>query len=205
MAYRSTEKTRAKQQAQHKLLLDSSMDIVASEGFKGLTMVAVAKRANLATGTVYKYFENKADLCAAVFKAGSGREVESVRRRALDNTSESCQFRLVDAATVFAERAIAGKRLAYALIAEPGGPLVEAERLKYRHAYAEVFATLFREGVEKGEFYPQNEDLAAAAIVGMLAEILLGPLSTEYDVKDPELIVGQIRDFCIRAFVKPPV
>lgn len=202
MAYRPTDKTLARKHAQRQLLLDSAVTIVATNGFQGLTMVAVANQAEVATGTVYKYFKDKADLCSEVFKAGAGREVDEVNEAAFSDSSLSCQLRLTHAVTIFAERAIAGRRLAYALIAEPAGSLVESERLKYRKAYANIFSKLLAEGIEKGEFYPQNPDLAAAAIVGLLAEMLLGPLSLSESLIDSENVILQIQHLCVRAFVK---
>ena len=200
MAYRPTEKTKARQQAQHQLLLSSAITIVAANGFSGLTMAAVAKQANVATGTVYKYFENKADLCKAVFEKGSGKEVAAVKQAALENLSESCTKRLSDTVITFSQRAIAGKRLAYALIAEPAGNLVEAERLTYRQAYADVFASLLAQGMETGEFYPQDANIAAAAIVGMLAEMLVGPLSIDEN-RETDALISQIDKMISRTFV----
>ena len=46
----------------------------------------------------------------------------------------------------FAERALRNPRLAWALIAEPVDPLVDAERLAYRERYAEVIAEALRTG-----------------------------------------------------------
>ncbi len=202
MAYRPTEKTLARKHAQRQLLIDSAVTLVATNGFQGLTMVAVANQADVATGTVYKYFKDKAELCSEVFKVGAGREVDEVKEAALSDTSLPCHLRLTKAVTIFAERAIAGRKLAYALIAEPAGPLVESERLKYRKAYANIFSELLSEGIEKGEFYPQSPDLAAAAIVGLLAEMLLGPLSHDDTVVDTKQVILQIQQLCSRAFLK---
>ena len=44
-------------------------------------MAAVAAEAGIATGTVYKHFENKAELVAAVFETVVAREVDAVRGR----------------------------------------------------------------------------------------------------------------------------
>ena len=68
-------------------------------------------------------------------------------------------------------RALAEPVRAYALIAEPVDPAVEAERLTFRRAYADLFARALADLP-----HPQP-DLAAAAIVGALAEALVGPLA----------------------------
>ena len=42
------------------------------------TMKAIAHHANMATGTVYRYFPSKAELFAEVFRVVSAREVQAV-------------------------------------------------------------------------------------------------------------------------------
>jgi hypothetical protein len=83
----------------------------------------------------------------------------------------------------FVHRALAEPVRAYALIAEPVDPAVEAERLTFRRAYADLFARALADLP-----HPQP-DLAAAAIVGALAEALLGPLARR-DVDADELTAG---------------
>ena len=78
----------------------------------------------------------------------------------------------------FVHRALAEPVRAYALIAEPVDPAVEAERLTFRRAYADLFARALREAMEEGEIPPADPELAAAAIVGALAEAMLGPLAS---------------------------
>ena len=68
MPYRPTEKTEARKKAQHKLLLTTALQIVAKQGFQNLTIAFLAEQAQVAIGTVYKYFESKAELCAGAFR-----------------------------------------------------------------------------------------------------------------------------------------
>ena len=82
------------------------------------------------------------------------------------------------AVEAFARRALAGPVLAYALLAEPVDPAVEAERLRFRTGYRDAFARVLRDGVRDGELRPHDTDTVAAALVGALGEALVGPLST---------------------------
>lgn len=207
MAYRPTEKTQARKRAQLTLLLNSALAIVSESGFKALTIASLAERAGVATGTIYKYFQNKADLCTHVFRKGSGKEVELVRRTAFPEAVDPdygspCSIRLDHTILAFAKRAIAGKRLAYALIAEPVDPLVEAERLAYRRAYAEIFKALLEEGMNAGEFEQADANILATAIVGALAETLVEPLGQSepsWAEHNHELLIETIRRFCLKA------
>jgi AcrR family transcriptional regulator len=207
MAYRPTEKTEARKKAQHKLLSDSALSIVSKGGFKALTIASLAQEANVAIGTIYKYFEDKAELCAHVFRIASGKEVEMVRRFAFPDDTQpdddnTCTARLERTIHAFSKRAIAGHKLAYALIAEPIDPMVEAERLVYREAYAEIFQKLIEQGISNGEFRQQNAFIAGAAIVGALAETLIVPLEKVSAGKlgtQQNHLIESINFFCLNA------
>jgi len=205
MAYRETEHTRAKKAHTRQRLLKAARDLVAEGGFAAATAAAVAKRSEVAAGSIYRHFPNKAELVAEVFRYATEHEVEMVYQAT--QTDSSCAERLQAGLTVFAQRALQGPRLAYALIAEPVDPRVEEERLKYRLAYAEIFEDLIREGMTAGEFVDQQPALSAAALVGMLSESLIGPLFiqrektaiNDSDQPDHELLISQLNALCLRA------
>lgn len=200
MAYRPTEKTQARKAAIKKRLLDAALLLVAGGGFNALTITAAARQAGIATGAVYKHFESKAQLCAEVFRLATEKEVAVVRQTALRQGAPAA--RLLDTIETFALRALRGQRMAYALIAEPVGTLVDAERLRYRQDYAEIFRQLVEDGIGSGDFPPQAPVVSAAALVGAITESLVGPLSwpmhSQSGVKQTRLI-RSIQAFCLRA------
>jgi AcrR family transcriptional regulator len=49
------------------LIFQAMLDLVKEQGLAGITMAAVAKKAGLATGTVYIYFRNKEELINQLF------------------------------------------------------------------------------------------------------------------------------------------
>lgn len=204
MAYRPTEKTMARKAENRQKLLDAALALVSRGGFGALTMLAVAAEAGIATGAVYKHFESKAQLCAEVFRIATEREVAVVRQTALGAGSPS--ERLLHAVEAFALRALRNPRLAFALIAEPVDALVDAQRLLYRHAYADVFVELVAQGIASGEFADQPPSVSAAALVGVIAEAMVGPLSWPTPQK-PELesdaLIAAIQAFCLRAVAAP--
>jgi AcrR family transcriptional regulator len=200
MAYRPTEKTEARKAAIRQKLLDAALALVSGDGFAALTIVAVAARAGIATGAVYKHFESKAHLCAEVFRIATEKEVSMVRATACGPGTPS--ERLQHTVQAFALRALRNPRLAFALIAEPVDALVDAQRLRYRQAYATVFVDVVAQGVQSGEFAPQVPSVSAAALVGVIAESLVGPLSWAAADR-PELqaddLIAAIQAFCLRA------
>jgi len=200
MAYRPTAKTQARKAALKEQLLNAALSLVSTGGFNSLTINAVAQKAGIATGAVYKHFESKAQLCAEVFRIATEKEVAVVRETALRQVAPAT--RLLDAIETFAMRALRGQRLAYALIAEPVDILVDTERLRYRHAYAEIFQRLVDEGIRSGDFPAQLSAVSAAALVGVIAESLVGPLSWQIDTQpgiEQTRLIRSIQAFCLRA------
>lgn len=177
MVYRQTENTKAKKAGTRARILKEARQLVTEGGFSAAAVAPVAKRSGIATGTIYRHFPSKAELVAEVFRHATEHELQAVTAATLGDGSP--QNRLVKAIETFALRALQAPRLAYALIAEPVDPLVEKERLSYRFAYAQAFEDLINEGMDQGDFVPQNASITSAALVGMLAEALVGPLAPE--------------------------
>ena len=198
MAYRATERTEASRAATRERVVLAAHDLIAGGGYRAAPVAAVASRAGVATGTVYRHFPSKADLFAEVFRRASQREVDATRAAA-DAAGPGAAGRLVAAVDAFARRALAGRRLAWALLAEPVDPAVEAERLAFRRAYADGFAQIVADGVAAGELPAQDLAVVSAALVGALGEALAGPLSPVAPRTDPDALVSALVAFCLRA------
>src|SRR5688572_16553599 len=111
MAYRPTERTEARRAAARDRIVRAARELVARGGYREATVVAVAARAGVATGTVYRHFPGKAELFAEVFRVASQHEVDAVAEAvALDAPAAE---RLAVAVETFARRALRGRRLAW--------------------------------------------------------------------------------------------
>lgn len=189
MAYQATENTRAKKTGTRNRILKEARLLVSQGGFGAASIVEVARCSGIATGTIYRHFPSKAELVAEIFRHATEHELHEVMLAARIEAPASERMRR--AVLTFAQRALLGPRLAYALIAEPVDPLVERERLSYRFAYAEHFEDLIQDGIDAGEFVPQNVAISAAALVGMLAEALVGPLAPYANRQDEAVLERQ--------------
>jgi AcrR family transcriptional regulator len=209
MAYRATA---ARLDRDHRLrqhILDCALRRVAEGGFAALTMQALAEDAGIATGSLYRHFRSKGELAAEVFASASQREVDALAQ-VLRAPGPATQ-RLRAGLEQFATRAWHSRRLAFALIAEPVDPEVDEQRLFYREAYAELFIDLLDEGVRSGEFRVAQVGLAAACLVGAIAEALVGPLSPPARAAraagHPQPTLATVSDslatFCLRAVGAP--
>jgi AcrR family transcriptional regulator len=195
MPYRPTERTRARLAAARETVVGAAVAQLAEGGYASASVATVARRAGVATGTVYRHFPSKSDLFAEVFRRAAQTEVDELRR--MTHRGEPVKQRLAAWVEAFIRRALAEPVRAYALIAEPVDPAVEAERLVFRRAYADLFAGALREGIDRGELAPHDPDLVAAAIVGALAEALVGPLARRDSGADA--LVAGLQSFVLSA------
>ena len=175
MPYRPTERTEARRAATRERIVAGGLAQVASGGYASAGVQAVALRAEVAVGTVYRHFPSKGDLFAEAFRRASQRELDVVVAVGSQD-GRSARERGAAAVEAFARRALAGPVLAYALLAEPVDPAVEAERLRFRTGYRDAFARVLRDGVRDGELRPHDTDTVAAALVGALGEALVATL-----------------------------
>ena len=182
-------------------LLAAAREVIEEGGYAAASVVAIADRAGVAAGTLYRHFASKEELFVEVFRSVCEHEERAMRAAAaqMDDATPAAE-RLQAVLTTFAQRALRNPRLAWALIAEPVDPRVDAERLAYRERYAELIAAGLNAGINAGELPPQDVRLTAAALVGGCGEALVGPLSPLSPAgPDPAEIVEALRTFIARA------
>ena len=150
MAYRKTEKVLASLEARRNSILASAIDVIARSGMEGLTTDAVAARAGIAAGLMYKYFPDKTELIAAVFAKLLARDLEAMRA-----VPDKDPLRALAAAiAVF-----------YGVAMSPLAPACAANPI-YRRNIRDEFSRLIRAAVDDME--PAGVKLAAAATVGAI-------------------------------------
>jgi AcrR family transcriptional regulator len=225
MAYRSTERTEARRAEMRSRIIAAARQLIAEGGYVAAQIAAVADRAGIAVGTVYRHFPSKSELFAEVFREASQHEVDAMRE-AVESASGPARERVAAGIESFCRRALRGRRLAWALLAEPVDPAVEAERLHFRHSYRDLMAEVIREGIESGDLPAQDADATAAALIGAIGEAMVGPLSPTYDGSsphqtgrsyrsgvastprpaggDPEALIASLINFCTRAIGEEP-
>lgn len=178
-------------------LLYAAATVIQEGGWGTASVAAIAEGAGVAAGTLYRHFPSKAHLFVEVFRAVAQRELGAIYAAVAAVEGFSARFEA--SVATYAGRALRNRRLAWALVYEPVDTMVDAERLAYRRDYRESMAGLLREGIAVGAIPPQNADLAAAAVVGVIAETLVAPLSpVDGDSLAEKEIVGAIVSFCCR-------
>ncbi len=204
MAYRRTERIQARLDATREQLVVSTLRLLATGGWAAVTVHAVAADAGVATGTVYRHVPAKDDLCVEAFRRAAGRELDHVLA-ALHAPDEPPLARLEAGLRTFAGRALQRPRVAYALLSEPAGTAVEAERLVHRAGHRDAFRDVLAEAMDDGTLLPHDAALVAAVLVGSMGEALVGPLATvTADAHQATHKVDQLVAACLRALPRPP-
>ncbi|MES2194229.1 MAG: TetR/AcrR family transcriptional regulator [Pseudomonadota bacterium] len=182
----------------HKRVLQVTRDLIAEGGWAAAQISVIASRSGLATGSIYRYFDSKVDLCVQVLAQVSEREAQVVA--GIVDTEGDATSRLNDAVAMFVRRAARKPRLAYALIAEPCEPELDEARLKYRDALAGQFARLIAEGIRRGEFIDMPPDLLSTCVIGAMMEPLIRPLARAVVHPMPEIdtLAAQVATVCAR-------
>lgn len=181
-----------------KRILSVTRQLITESGWSGAQISVIASRADLATGSVYRYFASKADLCVHVLAAVSRREadvVQSIFEGHGDATS-----RLRAAVSTFIRRASRAPRLAYALIAEPCEPEIDEARLEYRASLAAQFARGIEEGQRRGEFIDLPADVLSTCVTGAMMEPLVRPLShwARISARESDRLAEDVATVCVR-------
>src|SRR5262249_43417740 len=75
MPYRRTENVARRLAEREQTILGAAQSIVGEKGMGAVQLAATAQRADIAAGTIYRYFPSKNDLVAEVIATAAGREL----------------------------------------------------------------------------------------------------------------------------------
>jgi AcrR family transcriptional regulator len=198
MPYRRTESVVRRLAEREEAILAAATELAGEGGMAAVQIAAVAARAGIAAGTVYRYFPSKTDLVAELVAAVAGRELNAMMQAAA--AAPGPMSALAAAIATFAARALNERRLAWAIIGEPVEPQVDAMRLDFRQSLAGELEARIRAAIAGGHLPEQDAGVAAPAIVGALMEGLLSPLAPQpADAAAARAAVQSATVFALRA------
>jgi AcrR family transcriptional regulator len=186
MPYRRTENVARRLAARHAAIIAAARDAASEGGMAAVQIAPVALKAGIAAGTVYRYFPGKIDLVAALLAEVAEREVQALRSAAA--AAPGPLSALAAATMTFATRALHQRRLTFAAIAEPVEAELAAVRLSLHQRVAAEFAALIATAQANKHLPDQDPALAAAALIGLLVEALIGPLAPDASGREREIV-----------------
>jgi AcrR family transcriptional regulator len=186
MPYRRTENVVRRLAARQAAIVAAARAAASEGGMAAVQIVPVAARAGIAAGTVYRYFPGKTDLVAALLAEIAEREIAALRKAA--SVAPGPLSALAAAVMTFAARALRDRRLAFAAIAEPVDAELDVERLTFRKALAEEFASRIAAAAAGGHLPAQDAALAGRALLGLLVEATIGPLAPDATGRERDIV-----------------
>jgi AcrR family transcriptional regulator len=224
--YRPTAATRQNADERRRTIAEAARALVTESGFASATVKSVAARAGCSAGLLYTYFPNRDALLRSTFAHAAGHELAAVSR-AMD-AAPSPAAAVAAVVQTFLSRALAGPRLANALLFEGLPQAVEEERLRFRASYAAVVAahlptaeaadTAGAEARDQppsppdagptaeaaaGNETPANDDVTARALVGALSGCLQAPVHdegrTDFSPAEVNSLITHMTAFCLGA------
>lgn len=150
-------------------IIEAAIVEIATRGYHGTSISRIARRAGVADGTIYLYFQNKEDILVSIFDHAMSGFIETGRRE-LEST-DSCRDKL--------SRVI---RLHLEMLGE-NHDLAVIFQVELRHSlhfmglfsrgglrdYLEIIAGIIREGQQLGMFRDGLDPVACAkAVFGIL-------------------------------------
>lgn len=179
MPYRRTDNVVRRLAAREQVILTAATELAAEGGMAAVQIAAVAARAGIAAGTVYRYFPSKTDLVAELVAAVAGRELDAMK--AAGDAAPGPMSAMAASISTFASRALSERKLAWAVMGEPVDAEVDAMRLDFRQSLAAELQGRIEIAIAGRHLPDQDARVAAPALVGALMEGLLGPLAPTYD------------------------
>lgn len=203
MAYQRTPYVESKRAQARERLIAAARDLLKAGGWREVQMSAVAAAAGLSTGAIYLHFPSKTQLLSELYRTQAASELGILADIAAQDAPAA--QRLGAAIRAFARRALANRRLGYAMVLEPAEIEVEEERLHFHVQYIDAFRSLLEAGRVAGEFDIADPQVAAACIFGAAVESLIGPLGaglanprTPQARAEVERLVENLVDFCLK-------
>ena len=199
MVYRRTHQVVKRLAARRNAILNAARDAAADGGMAAVQIAPVATRANVAAGTVYRYFPSKADLISELIADVSRAELSAIRRAA--DAAPGPSSALAAAVTTVAVHVVSNRKLAWGILAEPVDVDVTESRMASRREIAAEMELRIDAAMCAGHLPTQDTALAATALIGALHESLVGPLAPA-DLDDPVKLrdaVQTITLFALRA------
>jgi len=173
MPYRRTENVVRRLAEREQTILSAAHALAAEHGMGAVQIAAVAERAQIAAGTVYRYFPSKADLVAALVATVAERELGAMRAAA--DAAPGPLSALAAAIATFAARALRERSLVWAVTAEPVDAELNAVRLKFRQVLTDELESRIGTAMAGKHLPEQDARIAASAVLGALIEGLIGP------------------------------
>ena len=201
MSYKRSSLMQKRMEQNREAILQSARELIAQGGIKVAQIQAIAERAGVSSGLVYRYFDNKSQVLIEVLSEAIQHEVKILNHIA--ESELSSKQKLDKAVTTFVKRAMNSPQLAYSLMFEPVDAELEHERFRSKQLIKQSIKEILAAGKINGEFGFEDLNTAALCVVGAMTFVVIEPLNPSrnvmFDQNYKDYFVKQIAEFCVNA------
>ncbi|MDH1704990.1 TetR/AcrR family transcriptional regulator [Acinetobacter johnsonii] len=201
MSYKRSSLMQKRMEQNREAILQSARELIAQGGIKDAQIQAIAERAGVSSGLVYRYFDNKSQVLIEVLSEAIQHEVKILNHIA--ESELSSKQKLDKAVTTFVKRAMNSPQLAYSLMFEPVDAELEHERFRSKQLIKQSMKEILVAGKINGEFGFEDLNTAALCVVGAMTFVVIEPLNPSrnvmFDQNYKDYFVKQIAEFCVNA------
>lgn len=201
MIYKRSSLMQERMEQNREAILQSARELIAQGGIKDAQIQAIAERAGVSSGLVYRYFDNKSQVLIEVLSEAIQHEVKILNHIA--ESELTSKQKLDKAVTTFVKRAMNSPQLAYSLMFEPVDAELEHERFRSKQLIKQSIKEILAAGKINGEFGFEDLNTAALCVVGAMTFVVIEPLNPSrnvmFDQNYKDYFVKQIAEFCVNA------
>ena len=201
MSYKRSSLMQERMEQNREAILQSARELIAQGGIKDAQIQAIAERAGVSSGLVYRYFDNKSQVLIEVLTEAIQHEVKILNHIA--ESELTSKQKLDKAVTTFVKRAMNSPQLAYSLMFEPVDAELEHERFRSKQLIKQSIKEILAAGKINGEFGFEDLNTAALCVVGAMTFVVIEPLNPSrnvmFDQNYKDYFVKQIAEFCVNA------
>ncbi|QNL48866.1 TetR/AcrR family transcriptional regulator [Olivibacter sp. SDN3] len=167
-------------------ILNSMLELIASHGLQGVSMSSLAKKANVAAGTIYHYFESKDAMILELFqyvRTSINNEIFKIKDRITDNYKDRfqgiwmnlCQYYIAHPEVLsFMEQ----------FYSSPFQKKIKDRDLQFRENSLTVF---FKLGVDQKHIKSNDLHIISSIFIGSITIAAKKHINGYYPVTDKEL------------------
>lgn len=179
---RSEEQYKVIREKSKRIIMETALELFAANGFHSTTISRIAKKAGIATGLVYNYFNSKEELMDEILRSSFEEFGHLIHDSAMNGSGENNLGSIIN--TFF--NALKGNknlwRLAIAVQLQPGVTKVATNSTS--HFFAHIDDFLERYFISKGEADPKKK----AKVLGDLIHCV----ALTYIVTEDESLLGEL-------------
>lgn len=141
-----------KDRPKYQQILDAAVEVIAQNGYHASQVSKIAKRANVADGTIYLYFKNKEDILISVFRDKMGQFIDKIVKSIGEKRTSS--EKLLTLIQMHYRQLSESPYLAIVTQLElrQSKPELRAEINKVLKSYLDVIDTIIDQGIKEKEF-----------------------------------------------------